>query len=299
MPSLDQLEAFAAAARQGSFSAAARHLGRAQSAISTAIINLEIETDTELFDRSSRSPRLTAAGQALLGYATTVLQSYQEFMAHANTLAHVAETRICLAIEQSISLHRLLPVMSEFEQQFPFVTLEILDPGSSDVATLIRDNRADLGLMMEQEDYPRGFNFQGVGYSRVLPVCRHDHPLVRQQPVTQAELRCHRQLVIRSRDLEHRDHERHTLSPRTWLSESPYLIMELLCAGIGWAFLHEAVIQEKLGSGELAVLDMANLKTDILQGVDVVWTENRSLGTAGQWLLQELLAADLDSRGQS
>ena len=58
----EAMEAFAAAAALGSFSAAARQLGKSQSTISTAIANLEADLDLTLFDRSSRLPVLTTAG---------------------------------------------------------------------------------------------------------------------------------------------------------------------------------------------------------------------------------------------
>lgn len=289
MPNLDQLEAFVAAAEQGSFSAAARQLGKVQSAISTAIANLEVDTNLMLFDRSTRKPTLTDAGHALLSYASNTLQSHREFVAHACSLENIVETRICIAIEQSISYPALVPILVEFETAFPFVELELLDPGSSDVPTLIRSNRADIGLMLEQEIHPQGFNFRGVGYSRLLPVCHHDHPLVTQQPLSLQDLRAYRQMITRSRDLADMTHERRLISPKKWLLESPYIIMELLSAGIGWSFLHEAVVRDKLASGELVQLDLKFINNEMLQGLDVVWAENRSFGKAGQWLLSHLL----------
>ena len=51
-PSLEQLKTLLVAAQAGSFSAAARQLGKAQSVVSTAIANLEIDLGLELFDRS-------------------------------------------------------------------------------------------------------------------------------------------------------------------------------------------------------------------------------------------------------
>lgn len=288
MPTIDQLEAFVTAAQTGSFSAAARRLGKAQSAISTAVSNLELDSGVELFDRSSRNPVLTVAGTALLEYANTVLHSQHEFRVHASALSENEETTLCLAIEQSISGRQLLSVLHLFEQSFPHVQLELLDPGGSDVAELIRSNRADLGMMLERENYPQGFAFRGIGYSGIVAVARGDHPLVSKQPLTHAHLRAHRQLVTRSLDLTDRSHERHMFSPKVWLSESPYLILELLCSGLGWAFLHRAVVQEKLDSGELVALKLAYQQTDSLQGVDVVWTENRQLGPAGSWLLEQL-----------
>ena len=63
---IEQLRAFVAAAEKGSFSAAARSLGRAQSVVSTHIAMLEDILGVELFDRSFRSPVLTEAGRDLL-----------------------------------------------------------------------------------------------------------------------------------------------------------------------------------------------------------------------------------------
>ncbi|MBN3774537.1 LysR family transcriptional regulator, partial [Burkholderia sp. Se-20378] len=62
----EALLAFAEAALLGSFTAAARKLGKRQSTVSEAIANLEIDLGVQLFDRSTRAPTLTDAGRALL-----------------------------------------------------------------------------------------------------------------------------------------------------------------------------------------------------------------------------------------
>ena len=54
--SLDQLRAFIAAVDEGSFSAGARKLHRAQSAVSELVSNLEAQLGVALFDRSERYP---------------------------------------------------------------------------------------------------------------------------------------------------------------------------------------------------------------------------------------------------
>lgn len=288
MPSIEQLTCFVVAAETGSFSAAARQLGKVQSAVSTAISNLEIDANVALFDRSSRSPVLTDAGHVLLKSARTVLHSHHEFNAHAASLSSSNETTLCIAIEQNVAVPILLTVLERFAETFPYITLELLDPGSGDVAELVRSNRADIGLMIEQEYYPQGFSFRGIGHSRLIPVSAPDFPLAQKKQITHADLRQYRQIVGRSLDPENQTHERYTVSPQVWLSESPFVILDLLCANIGWAFLHEAVVKEKLHAGELVVLDLVYQQADILVGIDLVWTENRTLGKAGQWLLQQL-----------
>ena len=63
--SADQVPLFLAVLDAGSFSAAARKLGRVPSAVSMAIAQLEAELDLQLFDRRGREPVPSAAARAL------------------------------------------------------------------------------------------------------------------------------------------------------------------------------------------------------------------------------------------
>ena len=59
---IEQLRTLRAVAEAGSFSAAARKLGRVQAAVSQSIERLESQLGLRLFDRSGRVPRLTQHG---------------------------------------------------------------------------------------------------------------------------------------------------------------------------------------------------------------------------------------------
>src|SRR6202040_881806 len=63
---IEQLRPLRAVADAGSFSAAARKLGRVQAAVSQSIDRLEAQLGLRLFDRSGRVPRLTRNGEAIL-----------------------------------------------------------------------------------------------------------------------------------------------------------------------------------------------------------------------------------------
>lgn len=294
MSNLDQLQAFVASADHGSFSAAARQLRKAQSAVSTAVINLEVDTGVSLFDRSSRNPKLTVAGNALLKYARSVLQSNAEFMARATSVSEGIETHLGIAVEQGIFVHSLMNLFNELALQFPMLDVEIFDPGPNDVAELIKNGRADIGIMTEQELYPQGFFFRGVGHSLQIPVCAASHPLSNLKRVSHADLRQYRQLVMHSRSLTDSNSLRDQKTPKVWFSESPYLLMDMVMSGLGWAELPWTVVAEKLESKELTRLNYDFQQSDILNGVDVIWTEQRALGTSGQWVMDKLLSLDPD-----
>ncbi|MCP4766784.1 MAG: LysR family transcriptional regulator [Gammaproteobacteria bacterium] len=289
MANLDQLQAFVVAADEGSFSAAARLLGKAQSAISTSVINLEIDSGVELFDRSGRSPVLTKSGNALLKYARSVLRGAEEFHAQANSISGGIEAKLGIAIEQGIFVHSLMDLFTDLGQRFPRLEVELFDPGPIEVAELLKAGRADIGIMIEQESYPRGFHFRGIGHSQQIPVCNCDYPLAKAAQVSYLDLCQYRQLITRSLLLENDDYLRGQKSPNIWIGESPYLIMDYVLSGLGWSELPWTVVSEKLASGELVRLNYDFQQSRILHGIDLVWTEQRALGTSGLWLMSNLL----------
>ena len=71
---INYLQAFVATSETGSFSNAARALGKAQSVVSSAVSNLEIDLNVALFSRKKRYPELTEAGKMLLPEAKAILK---------------------------------------------------------------------------------------------------------------------------------------------------------------------------------------------------------------------------------
>ena len=133
--SLDQLEIFSAVVEAGSFSAAARRQQRTQSSVSAAIANLEADLGVMLFDRSTRTPGLTEAGQRLLREVSAVLDRCLELERHAQSLAEAIEPGLALAIE--VPYRTLTPTLAAFARQFPFVDLHIRNALEGDVLSLI------------------------------------------------------------------------------------------------------------------------------------------------------------------
>jgi DNA-binding transcriptional LysR family regulator len=269
-------------------------MGKAQSAISTAIANLEIDAGVDLFDRQGRNPVLTEEGKALLEHARGILLGNQEFFAKASSMAIGTETGLCFAVEQGISIGPLMQMMHAFSADFPHVTLEILRPGPNDTAYLLKEGRADLGLMIEQESYPQGFQFSGVGHSKLVPVCASSHPLSTCAQVGFHDLRQYRQLIARSRSLDAVGHRGERIGTSVWYAESPEVIAEFVVQGLGWAELPYSVVSDLIEAAKLTTLSYAFQQSDHLEGIDVVWTDQKALGVAGHWMKDHLLALPQD-----
>ena len=152
--SLEQLQAFVATVETGSFSAAGRRLGKAQSSVSAAVANLEIDLDNVLFTRNSRYPELTEEGKRLLAEAYLILERCEHFFGVAKSLSEGVESRLVLAVDDLYPSEWLARLLDEFDNLFPTVELELLLPIMEDVSRLILEKRADLGIMWSQEDLP-------------------------------------------------------------------------------------------------------------------------------------------------
>ena len=86
VPSLDQLRVFLTVVETGSFAAAGRRLGRATSAVSYSIANLEQQLGVPLFDRERAKNPLTEAGIAVLSEARSLSVGVDNLRAKVNGL---------------------------------------------------------------------------------------------------------------------------------------------------------------------------------------------------------------------
>jgi DNA-binding transcriptional LysR family regulator len=84
---LGELKAFVTVATEHSFSRAAIKLCRTQPAVSQAVRRLEDDLGEVLFDRSTKSAKLTQAGDALLPEAIRLLRMADEAVATVRQLS--------------------------------------------------------------------------------------------------------------------------------------------------------------------------------------------------------------------
>src|SRR5258708_492788 len=125
---LDQFRTFIAAADEGSFSAAGRRLGRAQSVVSQTLANMEGQLGIQLFDRSGRIPVLTEAGRVLLPDARAVAGNVDAFKARARGLAGGLEAELSVVVDVMLPTTMLTQPGSDFSQRFPDVPLRLSYP---------------------------------------------------------------------------------------------------------------------------------------------------------------------------
>ena len=121
-PSVDQLLVLLAVVEEGSFTAAAKRLRRATSAISYAIDTLEAQLGLPLFDRgTTRKPKLTHVGEAIVSEAKAVAHSVDTLRARARGLLEGLESEVSLVVDTMYPSDQLVAVLNDFHMKFPTV----------------------------------------------------------------------------------------------------------------------------------------------------------------------------------
>ena len=283
MASQEVLLAFVQAATQGSFSAAARKLGRSQSTISAAVASLEIDLDLILFDRSSRKPTLTPAGHVMLQRAEAILAANSRLEMTARQLSQGVEPKLTVAISDTYQSYRFEAALVGFEQRYPDLELECLIAECDDLIELVQRGRAHLAFAEMQENYPPDLVTSTVAErTEIALFVNRDHALARLDHIDQHILEQHRELrlatIVNPYDSRGKG--------RVWSAPSYLMLLEMAQGGFGWAPLPRWLVA-RFGPGTLQELKVRGWPKPV--AVDALWSRLNPPGPAGSWMLAKML----------
>ncbi len=288
-PTLDQLRVFAAVAETGSFSAAARRLHRAQSAVSYAIANLEELLGLALFERGHRRPLLTEAGRAVLADARRVGRLVDDLRARATGLTAGLEAEVGLAVDVMFPTARLVAVLEAFAQEFPTVALRLRVEALGGVVAQVLARACGIGISGPMGVAVEAIERRPLCQIELVPVCAPAHPLAGlPTPLPAAALHEHVQLVLTDRSPLTDGQDFGVISPRTWRLGDLGAKHALLRAGLGWGNMPVHMVADDLRAGTLVRLDPG--RAGIMFQLMLVKRADTPPGPATRWLAERLAA---------
>ncbi|MES2279811.1 MAG: LysR family transcriptional regulator [Pseudomonadota bacterium] len=290
----EALLAFAEAATLGSFSAAARKLGKSQSTVSTAIANLEVDLGVTLFDRSSRKPGLTPEGRVLLGRVKDILAASDRLDMAASQLGGELEVKLGVVWSDTYQSDRFEEMLKAFDQKFPDLEFECLIAEHGDLVSLVQTGRAQIGVVAAQAVYPPDIGSATIAeQSEITLFVATSHPLAEMADITPDVLHNFRELRLET----YLEPQGQGASParRAWSAPSYLMLLEMAVLGLGWAAIPRWMVT-RFATDKLRELDARGWPRRV--PVDAVWSRQRRLGRAGTWLLQEMLALPNQGSGK-
>lgn len=289
--SLDQIQVFLAVVDSGSFSAAARKLRRAQSAVTYAVHKLEDQFGLEVFDRSAYRPVLTEAGKALVPRARRIAGEVGAFRAQARGMAAGIEAEVSIIVDSMYPMPLFLAAIKDFQAAWPSVSPRVLVENLGATAERLLDGSSSIALLSPVVADTPDLMRRPAAKIRLVPVVAPDHPLAAWQGEIPPEIaREYVQLVLtdHSRLLAGRDFG--VVSTQTWRLSDLGAKHAMLLAGLGWGGMPEHMVAEDLAAGRLVRIDAPELR----RGVDmIIYLARRidaAVGPATRWLADRLTA---------
>ncbi|OWV69618.1 LysR family transcriptional regulator [Rhizobium sp. R634] len=288
--SLDQLRTFIAAANEGSFSAAARKLGRAQSAVSELVRSLEIQLGVDLFDRRGRYPQLTASGNMLLATAREVIAKVDAFKSQAKGMAAGLEPELSVVIDVFFPIHVIAEAAKDFRQQFPDVPLRLFVEALGGTVQPVLDRRANFGIVGSLPAMPPGVVTEPLAGVMFLVVAAADHPLAAiEGTISRTELAKHVQLVLTDRTDLSKGREFGVMSPQTWRLADLFAKHTFLINGLGWGGMPSHAVRTDIEAERLVELTVVDIPAGGLRlPMSAAYRSDVPPGPAGRWLIERL-----------
>jgi DNA-binding transcriptional LysR family regulator len=253
--SLAELEAVLAVSAQGGFRAAARELGISSSSLSQQIATLETRMGVRLFNRSTRSVVLSAAGEQFVASVGPALEAIRGAVEHVDE--HRAEATGILRINTSVGATRMVlkQLILEYMRRNTQMAVEIVTEGA---LVDVNAKGFDAGIRI-REAVPADMVVVPIGDNiRPAIVASPDYFHRYQKPQVPADLQEHN--CIRARmasgtiyrwEFERRGESFALDVPGKLVLDDSDLMLRAARDGGGLAYLNEWQVRDDLAAGRL------------------------------------------------
>ena len=151
---LRHLRYFIAVAEELSFRRAAERLRLAQPPLSAQIKSLETELGVQLFERSTRSVKLTPSGRVLLVQARNVLAAAESAEQHTRNAGKGLVGTLRIGLLAPTTTSSLAKILRSYRQEFPGVQFDLHELPSLEQIRRLRADQLDVGFLRPPVGFP-------------------------------------------------------------------------------------------------------------------------------------------------
>ena len=279
---ISALQAFIAVARNESFSKASEQLFVTQPAISKRVAALEEELGTQLFNRIARQISLTEAGKHLLPKAQELVHQAEDMQRYASNLNDDISGNLSIAISHHIGLHRMPPILKEFNLRHPEVQLDIRFEDSDQAFSAVEHGDIEFAVITLPNQLPEKLVKETIWQDQLNIMVGLEHPLSSQSNISLGVLSNYPCV------LPNQETETHKIIDRQFkqlklemqvqmVTNNLETLKMLVGAGLGWSLLPETMVDDSLR--------VLQIKANLTRELGVVVHRKRSLSNAAKVLL--------------
>ncbi|MBO6948635.1 MAG: LysR family transcriptional regulator [Rhodospirillales bacterium] len=243
---LKQLETFLAVAEARGFRRASERLNLSQSAVTAHVQQLESTLGVPLFHRTTRSVRLTDAGNELLERANRTITGLEDTIRSFRDEAAMTRGRVLVACAPSFASSILPPALAAFQARHPEIFIQVREAYGSEILEALRTDAVDFGIgPLDRDD--KDIAFTHLLSDGFVAVINGNDPLAKRASLTLPDIMGQPILAMprrsATRDLLERSFERNgrVLEPKYEMLHHQTLI-SMADAGLGIAVLPETAV---------------------------------------------------------
>lgn len=287
---LVQLEIFKAVAEQGSISAAAQHIHRVPSNLTTRIKQLEQDLGVELFIREKHRLRLSPAGWNFLEYTRRILDLVHE--ARLTVAGEDPQGTFALGSLESTAAVRIPELLAAYNQRYPKVDLDLSTGPSGTMLEGVLGGRLVAAFVDGPVLHPNLEGMPAFEEEMVIIAPLNHPPVARARDVNGESIYAFRANCSYRHHFENWFVQDKAVPGKIFEMESYHGMLACVSAGAGLALMPRSMLDSMPGCATVSVWPLAEnsryLKTWL------VWrrgTVSRSLSVFVKLLEERVLAA--------
>ncbi|MGB5791210.1 MAG: LysR family transcriptional regulator [Pseudoalteromonas nigrifaciens] len=282
---LEQWRMFRSVVQFGGFNQASQGIHKSQSSIHNAVGKIESSLDVKLFEIEGRKTVLTQAGELMLKRANFLLDEAAKLEIVGHTLGQGTEGSLKIAVDEMFPQARLYKVLDTVSAQYPMLQIELVESVLSGASELIEN--ADVDIAISPVALTEGFSEQ-LCQIDFIAVANPDHTLHSLgRDLTAEDLKSHRQIVVRDSGMHRKSDAGWLGANQRWTVSHLRTSIDMICSGLGFAWLPLTSIKNELAQGKLKTLPLQHNSKRSMQ-LHLIFKDGDSLGPAASAFLAEL-----------
>jgi len=262
-----RLKSYCLVVETKSFSRAAQAKRMTQSAMSRLVKSLEEELGIQLLHRDGKAVTPTPAGRLFYDQAKKILEQYREMGNSINGLIHKVKGPLSIGVSKTPAAYLLPQLLYTFSRTYPDIGLEITVSNTEQVILGLREGAVDMGIV-EGPVNDDNISAEKIAGDEIVIISAEDNPLAGKKKISVQDLTAQpfimpepgsgtREIVnvfFREQGIAAKDMNVHMTIG------SPELIVQMVQAGMGIAFVSKWSVFKAVKEGTLKLLKFSNKK---------------------------------------
>lgn len=286
--SLEQWRMFHAVVEFGGFNQASVGVHKSQSSIHNAVRKIEESLGVKLFLIAGRKTVLTEAGEMILRRSDYLLQEAKKIEAIGKKLSQGVETQLKIAVDEVFPRSILYQALEKVSHQYPLVQIELLESILNGASEMLESDEVEIAISPNSLGTGLSEGLCHVTFGAVASPAHALHQIDRK--LTLEDLKSHRQIVVRDStqlNKQNRASAGWLKAEQRWTVSHMQSSIDMICNGLGFAWLPMSLIEKQLTNGQLKPLQIEG-NSERSHQLYLSFKDSDRLGPVAKCFLDEL-----------